>query len=294
MADREVVVNYEGDEQDVMDEVENEIEFLDSEYVEDDTDDSDDVSKQVKSPEQVETQQRVEQLRERLEGGQSDSAAAMKEIAETMKSLRNAPASEEKKEAVEDLAALRKKLADGFYDDPMGAVDTWIDKRLSKYETEKLQPAFNQMAGVLRDTTLDGSKRAATADETGKFVMDKYADEVEKLVTSGQVQIGPGAYKTAINRVASDHIDELLDWKIEQREAKKAESEDEVTRSPGRNANPRSGSAPPSPNSRVQVSKSAQEAIYRMADNKMINREQFLQSFVRNHPERVKELNRRR
>lgn len=296
MADKDdVAVNYEEDEQDVMDEVETEIEMLDSEYVEDETDESDDVSTQVKSPDEAKTQEKIESLRERLEGGESSTAEAMKEVAATLKEMREQPKNEQSEETVEDLQELRKKLADGFYDDPMTAVDTWIDKRLNKYEREKLQPAFNQMASVLKDTTLDGSKRAATEDETGKFVMEHYADEVEQLVTSGQVQIGPGAYKKAVNQVGSAHLDELLDWKIEQRDKKQAdESDEEVTRKPGRNANPRSGSAPPKPNSKLQVSTAARDAIYKMADAKMINRQQFFDSYVRMHPDEVRKLNKRR
>ena len=294
MADRQVAVNYEADEQDVMDEMEPEIELLNDEYV-DDEDTTDDVTKQVPTPEDLETQKRIEALRSQLEGGESSTAAAMKEIAETMKELRSQPQTGATKETAEDLAVLRKKLADGFYDDPMNAVDTWLEKRLARYETEKLQPAFNQLAGVLRDTTLDGSKRAATEDETGKFVMGKYAAEVEALVKSGQIQIGPGAYKKAVNQVASEHIDELLDWKIEQREAKqKADAAEDVTRKPGRNSSPQTSGAPPSPNSKVQVSRAARDAIYAMADNKMINRDQFLESYVRNHPDQIRELNRRK
>ena len=285
-------VNYEEDEQDVMDEVETEIELLDQDYVDDEPeeDDADDVA--VKTPDQVAVEQKMEQLRDRLEGGESSTAAAMREIAETMKDLRKQPEGSGKEEAVEDLQVLRKKLADGFYDDPMTAVDTWIEKRLSRYEQERLQPAFNQMAQVLKDTTLDGSKRAAQQTDTGKFVMERYASEVEKLVESGQVQIGPGAYEKAINQVASSHLDELLDWKIEQREAAKPKVEADLTK-PGRGANPAGGGAAPSPNSKVQVSRAARDAIYAMADQKWIDREQFMESFVRNHPDKVRELNRR-
>jgi hypothetical protein len=295
MADKEVVVNYEADEQDVMDEMEPEIELLDQDYVDDEPDESDDVTKQVQSPEDVEVSQRIAALKSQLEGGEAGTVSALKEVTETLRELRNQSQTKATDEAVEDLDVLRKKLADGFYDDPMSAVDTWIEKRLSRYEREKLQPAFNQMASVLRETTLDSSKRTATEDETGKFVMSKYADEVEQLVKSGQVQIGPGAYKKAVNQVASEHIDELLDWKIEQREAKRqADSADEVTRRPGKNASPRASGAPQSPNSKVQVSRAARDAIYAMADQKMLNREQFFESFVRKNPDKVRELNRRR
>lgn len=284
-------VNYEVDEQDAIDEVESEIELLDKEYI-DDVDDADDVSKQVNDPEELQTQQRIEALKQRLEGGESANTEALKEVVETLKGLRSSPQTQETKEVVEDLEELKKKLGDGFYDNPMAAVDTWIDKRLSRYEKEKLQPAFNQMASVLRDTALDGSRRSVETDETGKFVMSKYAGEVEKLISSGSIQIGPGAYKKAVSQIASEHLDELIDWKIEQREKAKTET-DEATRTPGRNASPKAGSAPPAPSKKVQVSKAAQEAIYAMADRKMINREQFFESYVRNHPEEVRKLNRR-
>lgn len=292
MADKEVAVNYEVDEQEVIDEVEQEIELLDQEYIDED-DGTDDISKQVGTVEDVEVQKRIESLKDRLEGGESNTAAAMKEIAETMKSLRDQPKSQQQKEVVEDLDQLRKKLADGFYDDPMGAVDTWLDKRLSKYEREKLNPAFNQLASVLKDTALDSSKRAAQASDTGKFVMSKYASEVESLIASGQIQIGPGAYDKAVNQVASQHMSEFVDWTIEQREKAKADTA-AATKAPGKNAAPTSGGGTaPRPNRNIQVTKAAQDAIYAMADQKMLNRDQFLEMYVRKHPEKVRELNRR-
>ena len=276
MADkREPPVNYEAGEQEVMDEVEAEIELLDQDYIEEE-DTTDAVDKQVSTPEELATQQRIEALKGRLEGGESSTATTMKEIAETMKSLRATPQTPEIVETVEDLAELRKKLSDGFYDDPMTAVDTWVDKRLARYEKEKLQPAFNQMAGVLRDTALDSSKRSIEADETGKFVMNKYSDEVEKLITSNQIQIGPGAYKKAVSQVASEHLDELIDWKIEQR-GKAVTETDAATRMPGKNAAPQGGTAAPAPSKKVQVSRAAQDAIYAMADPEVEGSGRFLE-----------------
>ena len=287
MSDR-VAMNYEDDEN-VRDEYETDepdYEFVDEEYI-------DDESKEESVAEPDESEARVAELRQRLEGSETSSAAAMREIAETMKSLRQQPASPEKEEAIESIEEFEKKVSSGFYDNPYKAVTAILDRTLKQYEKEKLQPAFQQMANVLKDTALDSSKRSATDDETGKFVMSKYADEVEKLVNSGQVQIGPGAYKRAVSQVASEHLDELIDWKIEQREAVKAAGTADVSK-PGRNAVPRSvGAAPPKPDSKVQLSRGARDAIYRMADEKSIDREQFLESFVRRNPDQVRKLNRR-
>lgn len=291
--DPEVAVNYEVDGREVIDEVEQEIELLDQEYIDED-DGTDDIAKQVGTVEDVETQQRIQALKERLEGGENDTATAMKEVVETLKTLRDQPKSQQQKEVVEDLDALRKKLGDGFYDDPMGAVDTWIEKRMAQYERTKLNPALNQLASVLKDTALDSSKRAAQASDTGKFVMSKYAGEVEALISSGQIQIGPGAYDKAIGQIATQHMSEFVDWTIEQREKAKADTE-AATKTPGKNAAPTSGggTAAPKPNKNIQVTTAARDAIYAMADQKMLNRDQFFEMYVRKHPEKVRELNRR-
>jgi hypothetical protein len=148
---------------------------------------------------------------------------------------------------------------------------------------------------VVRDTALDSSKRAAKESDSGKFVMERYLDEVEQLVNSGQVQVGPGAYDRATKQVLMNHIDEYTDWKLEQKLAEQPAPEPDVdTRKPGKGANPASGQRAPTPSGKVQVSRAARDAIYKIADSRMLDREMFFDSYVRNHPEKVRELNRRK
>ena len=287
-----LVVNYEVDEDEALDEIEQEIEVVDQDYLDDDGVDEqhDDISR-MPTAEQAEQQKRVEELRSRLEGGESQTAEAMKEVVEQLRELRQRPQTPEKQEVVEDLEALRKKLADGFYDDPMASVDMWLEKRLERYEREKLQPAFQQIAGVVRDTALDSSKRAAKESDTGKFVMDRYLSEVEQLVSSGQVQVGPGAYDRAVKQVAMEHLDEFIDWKVEQ---KAAQQQQEQELPPARGANPSARGQGPRPSSTVKLSRNAEAEINRIADSRGIDRDMFRESFVRLHPDKVREMNRRR
>ena len=291
MSDRNI--NYEVDEDEAMQDIERDFDVLDTEYVDDDQELNDD-DKVAATPtaEEALAQQRVEELKARLEGGQSDTASALKEVAATMKELRKQPESEQKAEALEDIAVLKKRIADGFYNDPVNAVDMLIERRMKEYERQTLQPALHQIGRVLKDTALDSSKRAVQADETGQFVMSKYASEVEALINSGQVQIGPGAYTEAVGRIAQTHMDELIDWKLEKRLAAQKESEPQDI-APPRNASPSgSRSAPPS-TERPKVGRAAVEHIYKLADARMLDREEFLASYVRNHPDEVKRLNRR-
>ena len=286
---KEMQVNYEQDEDEALDEVSSDIELLDEEYV-DDVDDSDDVSG-MPTAEEAEQRQRVEALKSRLEGGETDTASAMKEVVEQLKELREKPKTAEVQQELEDWETVKKRVKDGFYDDPVEAVEKLMERRWQQYEREKLQPAFQQIAGVVRDTALDGSKRAARDTDTGKFVMDKYLGEVEQLVNTGQVQVGPGAYAKAVQQVAMNHMDEYVNWKVDQAVSARAEEE---AAQPAKGANPASGGSAPRPNSKIQVSKAAQSAIYKMADMKGIDRDMFFESYVRRNPDKIRELNRRK
>src|SRR6056297_322514 len=154
---KEMQVNYEQDEDEALDEVSSDIELLDEEYV-DDVDDSDDVSG-MPTAEEAEQRQRVEALKSRLEGGETDTASVMKEVVEQLKELREKPKTAEVQQELEDWETVKKRVKDGFYDDPVEAVEKLMERRWQQYEREKLQPAFQQIAGVVRDTALDGSKR---------------------------------------------------------------------------------------------------------------------------------------
>lgn len=293
--EREDVAEYEATDDEVMDEVEQEIELLDQDYIDESDGGDDDISKEPTAAQAAE-QQRIESLKSRLEGGETETAEALKEVTQQLRELRSQPQSEQKQETVEDLQALKKKLADGFYDNPMDVVDTWIDKRLEKYERERLQPAFTQMAGVVRDTALDGSKRSAGQDDIGKFVMENYTDEVEQLIQRGEIQVGPGAYQQAVNRVAANHMSEIIQKQVQDQIAAQQEAADDeqVRKSPARGANPSRGGSAPRPSSNVQVTRGAQQAIYSMADKIGADRTAFFNSYVRNHPDKVRELNRGR
>lgn len=288
-------VNYEADDEEVMDEVETEIELLDTDYVEDE-DDTDEVK--VPTAEELEQRKRADDLKARLESGENSTADAMKEVVEQLRELKRQPQSGEQRQAVEEWETVRKRIADGFYDDPVAAVETLYQHMQDKFERERLQPAFQQIGQVVRDTALDSSKRSAKESDSGKFVMERYLGEVEELVNSGQVQVGPGAYNRAVQQVMANHIDEYVDWKMETKAAEQAARDAENppvdTRQPARGSNPGSSGRPPSPNSKVQVSRAARDAIYRMADTRMLDREMFFDSYVRNHPEKIRELNRRK
>ena len=284
-------VNYEVDEQEAMDEIEPEIELLDQDFIEDEEPEA--PEEDVKTAAEAAVEKRAAELRERLEGSEQSTASAMGEVVETLKSLRQEPQTKQSEEAIEDLETLEKRLSSGFYDNPMEAVKQYSSAMLKKYERETLQPVIQQMGQVLRDTAKTTSKQTAT-DDTSKFIIEKYSDEVEKLVDGGQIRIGPNAYKEAISRVAADHMDELIDWKMEQRASRDNEAEqEEATAKPGRNASPGKGNAAPRPDSKVQVSRAARDEIYKRADAKRIDRSQYMDWFVRTKKEELRKLNRR-
>lgn len=286
---KDLNVNYEVDEEDVMDDVGQDIELLDQDYIEDE---EPEVEEEV-TAESAKLAQREAELRDRLASGQDSqdaTAAAMKEIAETMKDLRGQPKSQEQQSQLQDLVELKKKLSSNFYDNPMEAIDSYFDAKWKDYEQKTLQPAFNQIAKVTRDTALDGSRRVTEQSDTGKIVLADYYDEVKQLIDSGQIPVGPNAYDEAVSRVAGRHMTDIF-AKMQSESAAKAQADAELP--PARGSSPgRGGSASPKPSSSVQLSRRAVEEIEKL-NTKRLDPEAFRQWFVRHNPDKVREFNRR-
>jgi hypothetical protein len=273
-------VGYEVSEDEVMQDIDDAPEI---ELIDDDTYDDGPVPEE-KPDYAAELARRQAELQERLASREGDTASVFKELNETLKSMRQEKPKEVAKE-FEELDAFEKRIADGFYDNPVKAVREYATRVLEEFKERELKPALQHMGKVVRDTTLQTGKQAAN-DETSKFVLDKYYDEVRDLIDSGQIQIGPDAYKQAIGRVAANHIDEVIEAKIA---AKAVAQPTAVPEAKGRV--PSSTSGAPRPDGAVKLTRRAYNVLTEEARLKSIDEEAYRNWVVRSDPERIRKLN---
>lgn len=292
MAKHKVPINYEVEVDEVVDEAleadavvddDDDVDVIDDDAFEDDEQADDDSKRDAELDAKLDERER--RLRERADASGDAQTEAMREVAATLKELRQQPQTQQVREQVEDIEAFKKRIKDGFYDDPVAAVEALTARRIQEYEEKTLKPALMQMGKVLRDTALSSSKQRATTD-TSRIVLEKYADEVEKEIDSGRITIGPDAYDEAIARVAARHLDEVIEAKIKAT----ADKTDGDKREAG-NKSPSRGAAAPRDTRSAVITKSTEARIYAEADRAGANREQYKKWFIRKHPDRVKKWN---
>lgn len=204
-------------------------------------------------------------------------AQGFQALSEQLKKQNQAQPTQQTQAATEDIEEFKKKLKDNFFDDPVSAMEQFMEKKIR----ETVNPALSQIA----QTTVKQGKSAIANDPTAKYVLDKYSDEVEQLVSSGQVPFGPDTYQQAVNRVAANHLAEVVTHLSTQQSQETQEKPQAKNSSPS-SAAPASGNTTSRP--KVRVSNKRYAEIQREADAMGLDVQARIAWLRENDPQRLK------
>lgn len=205
-------------------------------------------------------------------------AQGFQALSEQLKKQNQQQPTQQTQQATEDIEEFKKKLKDNFFDDPVAAMEQFMEKKIR----ETVNPALTQIA----QTTVKQGKSAIANDPTAKYVLDKYSDEVEQLVTSGQVPFGPDTYQQAVNRVAANHLAEVVTHLSTQQAAETQEQKPQAKNSSPSSAAPASGNATSRP--KVRVSNKRYAEIQKEADAMGLDVNARIAWLRENDPQRLK------
>jgi vacuolar-type H+-ATPase subunit I/STV1 len=225
-----------------------------------------------------ELKKRFDTLEQELKASRQDADPgskidrAFEKLADRLESIQGTP--QQKQEQLENIEEFKKKLGDSFYNDPVKSLDTYFERMVK----ENIAPAYQNMANQLQATTAELSKERAVKTETGKLVLDKYGSEVEKMVKEGRVQFGPDMYKQAVNMVAADHMDELIEARVEATLKKPSKPS---------NVSPSSSAGAKKP-TKIRISEPVKRRLEEEAKQLGVPLEKHVAYVKRKHPERLK------
>jgi hypothetical protein len=118
---------------------------------------------------------------------------------------------------LEDYASFKKKLADKAFTDPIEAMEEYFNRRIQ----EHIAPAYGQLAQQMSQVALGASKLQAMSDPMNKMVAEKWSREVDEAVKTLPPSVD--VYAQACQRVAMNHIGDLVRMKVEEELNKKPE-----------------------------------------------------------------------
>lgn len=210
----------------------------------------------------------VEQLKGQLASAQSNTEIkeGFKELGGVLKQLASQKTGDkatdqQNKQQLEDYETFKKKLADGYYDSPVDAVEKFYQRKLQ----EEIAPAFQQVLGEVQRLKASVGKQTAKGDDVGRLVVENYGDEVDKLVTSGRVN-----YEDAVQQVAGKHMTDLIRMATEEALSSKKEA------TVGKNQNPTNRRPQPSSTGKVRIKSSDMQAIRDEAQRVSLDVEQYV------------------
>ena len=236
------------------------------------------IEEQDEQPSVADIQAQIAEQEARLSTRDTGLSDGLKDLAEAVKTIKQEPTSTPQTQSDQpSYQDILKSAKDNYFDAPVDNVDRLIDAKVK----ELVGPALQNVAQRLLKTEASYTKQQVMADDTGKFVLETYGDEVEQAVKGGK------DYQEAVQEVTSKHINEVIDHRIEQRLAQVGEGQDEVK--VANQAAPKGTGKRPSPNSgvpRVPLSMKAQ--LQAEAKQKSVPYEAYVNYLHRKHPEKLK------
>jgi hypothetical protein len=259
------------------DALEQEIEIVDEEDVEE-TPEEDSVSvEELKAKlAKYEDSEPQNQSNEQLAGALGELGTVLKDL----KNQGSAATPQQKQEVQESLEAVKKRLSDKYYDAPLDSVDEYVKALLR----QELGPVLGQFATRLNETTKGFTRQKVEQKDTGKFVLENYSEEVEKLVSSQNMD-----YEQAVKQVSANHLDEIIEEKVKN--AMESRTDVNVDDEPkARNKNPQKtqGARPPTSKERIVIPRRVRQQLEDEADQRGIEVDRYIRYIKDNQPERLK------
>jgi len=154
-----------------------------------------------------------EQMQEKDSKRDEQINSGFKELAEAFKSSQQGGEQKQQGPSWQDM---QERFNSNFYENPAQS----FAEMMEFWAQQRLAPAFQHQQQALSKTQKEITKQQAKEDPTKKYVVDNYWEEVEELAGK---QGGSGdAYNEAINRVAANHLTEIMSEMMKNEQTKPA------------------------------------------------------------------------
>jgi hypothetical protein len=230
---------------------------------------SDDNLKTIPSSEieVTETEAETEEAEEGEPGKKSDNTdailAGFNMLRDELKNRSEAPISAPPKEEGESEEVFGKRVNEEiFKDDPYGVLKKAIDRQARKIVETEVGPIL----GSIMEDAFNNAEFRMKNDEKDGPIFRKFEPEVRKLLKTltPTQQKNPQVLKAVFDKIKSDHVDEIIEMRMEEKEKVKPSAQPQTRKSPV--AEGGSSVLPSSGLKRIMIPKSELETLRKKAN----------------------------